>query len=416
MTSSRPGELPPDAILVHIGPHKTGTTSIQSTLARSRAQLREHGVHYPGRRMAHHPEAKSLRQQSQGWAHDGKPPPDPSVWTDLAKHVASLDGRVVISSEFFAEADAAQRARLVRDLGADRVHIVAGARNRASIVVSSWQQLIRSLGRTASLERWLEKNYRRADAPERPTEFLWRANPAALVEHWSDVVPAERITVVVLDERDHRLLPASFEAMLGLPGGLLADQRPPQANRGLSAVEIEMIRQINAELHNRIRWADYDLTMRRGVIQRLIEVRSPAPEEGKPQLPGWAVDRAVAEAEQNVARLQRCGARIIGDPESLRVVPATGPDERPITDVPIDLAVQAVVGAIAAGTRGKWSLRPPRKPEQVPNGRPAPGRRPGTTHPARPRMNTVPSRELVAILGRRVRRGLRRRLRELRRR
>jgi len=406
-------ELPPDAILVHIGPHKTGTTAIQSTLARSRAQLREHRVHYPGRRMAHHAEAKSLRQQSQGWAHDGKPPPDPSVWTDFVRHVASLDGRVVISSEFFAEADAEQRARLVRDLGPDRVRIVAGARNRASIVVSSWQQLVRSLGRTESLEGWLEKSYRRADARDRPTEFLWRTNPAALVEHWSDVVPAERITVVVLDERDRRLLPASFETMLGLPGGLLADQRPPQANRGLSAVEIEFVRQINAELHRRIRWADYDLIVRRGVIQRLVEVRSPGPEEGRPQLPGWAVDRAVAEADQNVARLDGCGARVIGDPASLRVMPPAGQDAPPITDVPIDLAVQAVVGAIAASTRGKWSLGPPGKPTKVqaPTGRPATGQA-----RSKRRIDAVPSRELAAVLSRRVRAGLRRRYRTLRRR
>ena len=45
--------LPPQAVLLHIGPHKTGTTAVQSALASARPRLKTAGVLYPGR--ADHP-------------------------------------------------------------------------------------------------------------------------------------------------------------------------------------------------------------------------------------------------------------------------------------------------------------------------------------------------------------------------
>ena len=58
MTGADP--LPADAILLHLGFHKTGTTALQSAFAASRPQLLEHGVLYPGRRRSHHPAAMAM--------------------------------------------------------------------------------------------------------------------------------------------------------------------------------------------------------------------------------------------------------------------------------------------------------------------------------------------------------------------
>ena len=40
--------LSPDAVVLHIGPHKTGTTAIQGALYNARKQLGEHGAAYAG--------------------------------------------------------------------------------------------------------------------------------------------------------------------------------------------------------------------------------------------------------------------------------------------------------------------------------------------------------------------------------
>ena len=40
--------LPDGAVLLHIGPYKTGTTAIQVSLHQHRADLAAHGVLYPG--------------------------------------------------------------------------------------------------------------------------------------------------------------------------------------------------------------------------------------------------------------------------------------------------------------------------------------------------------------------------------
>jgi hypothetical protein len=397
--------LPPDAVLVHIGPHKTGTTAIQSTLASMRTQLREAGVEYPGPGEAHHKQARALCRYPEGWAHEAEILPDPALWTALAEQVRSIPGRVVISSEFLALADDEARAQLVRDLGPDRVHIVAAARNSAGIAVSTWQQVLRK-GYPVTLDEWLDKNFRRSEAVEKPRGFWSHADPANLAKNFADVLDPDRITVVALDENDRRLLPTAFEELLGLPPGLLADQKAPQTNRGLSAAEAAFILQIIRTLGSKLSWAEYSRTMRKGVIRRLLEVRRPSADEPKARLPEWPVEQAIVEGERSIAGLQSSGVRIIGNLDGLRSVPAVDSEDVPITDIPIELAAEAVVGAIAIATRDTWTLDAPARPVGQ-------RKRPPAKKAASPRIDEVSARELAAVLRQRVRAGLRRRSRKL---
>jgi hypothetical protein len=411
--------LPPNAILVHIGPHKTGTTSIQSMLAASRHLLRQHGVLYPGRKSAHHTQARALNQSRKGWGHDGEAPPDPARWTRFAARSANHDGRVVISSEFFSETDAAGRAQLVRDLGAERVFLVSAARNPAALAVSSYQQVVRTFGRSMSLETWLDRAFRRADPSEPPNRFWQRSDPAALTAQWTDVVPAGRITLVVLDEGDRRLLPATFEQLLGLPAGLLADHQASHTNRGLTAAEVALIRRINAGLQSRVSWAEYTRTMRAGVIRRLQQEWRPGPDDPKDQLPSWAVEQALVEADRSIDRLRTSDVRIVGDLASLRTVPDGSHEREPITQVPVDLAAEAVIGAIAVATRNSWSLDAPRKPRKPRKQRRAnpPTRRRRASRAAKggrsPRVDALTTRDVAGVLAGRLRAGVRRRSKRL---
>ncbi|HVX54627.1 MAG TPA: hypothetical protein VHA72_09020, partial [Nocardioides sp.] len=48
--------LPPGSRLVHIGPHKTGTTAVQAAFDANRARIAAYGVRYAGsRRQAYRP-------------------------------------------------------------------------------------------------------------------------------------------------------------------------------------------------------------------------------------------------------------------------------------------------------------------------------------------------------------------------
>jgi hypothetical protein len=395
--SSPPPELPADAVLVHIGPHKTGTSAIQSVARASRSVLREHGVDYIGELPAHHRAAKALRRLEGGWARDPKSPPKRAWWTTLVQNVAETPGRALISSEVLAQADAEARAQLVRDLGPERVHIVLAARNPAAMAVSTWQQVLRQ-GYPVTLDYWLERNFRRTEAVADPEGFWSFADASVLVKRWSEVVSPDRITVIALDEADRRLLPTTFEQLFGLPVGLLAHVRPSNANRGLTAVEAALFLRILQLLDTKLSWDDYSRVVRYGVLMRLVQLRQPGVGEAISLAPEWAIEQAEVEADRIIEALHVSGVNIVGDLESLRTIRTKAADVGDMTQVPIDLAAQAVVGAVSVAAFGNPHLEPP-SPEEKDKGARASAR--AERSPKRT-VEAVPTRELAGIVGRRV--------------
>ena len=392
-------------MLVHIGPHKTGTSAIQSVARASRSVLREHGVDYVGNVPAHHRAARALRQLDGGWARDVKPPPRRARWTTLVRNVAATPGRALVSSEIFAQADADARTQLVRDLGPERVHIILAARNPAAIAVSTWQQVLRQ-GYPVTLDYWLESNFRRTESVADPQGFWSFADASILVKRWSEVVSPDRITVVALDETDRRLLPTTFEQLLGLPRGLLADVTPPIVNRGLTAVEAALFLRILQVLDTKLSWEDYSRVVRYGVLKRLVQQRQPGVGEAKSAAPEWAIEQAAVETDRIIEALHGSGVTIVGDLESLRAITTRAADVDDLTQVPIDLAAQAVVGAVSVAAFGNSRLEPPPPEEKETTSSVKAERPPKRT------VEAVSTRELVGIVGTRVLASGRRRIRQ----
>src|SRR5579875_1433024 len=95
--------LPENGLLLHIGPHKTGTTAIQGAFHLARERLAARGVFYPGR--GRQPLLAVLAVTGQP-ALLGEGRPSMKRWDGLAAALRARDGqRVVLSSEFFAEAN-----------------------------------------------------------------------------------------------------------------------------------------------------------------------------------------------------------------------------------------------------------------------------------------------------------------------
>lgn len=385
--------LPEGSVLLHIGPYKTGSTALQGALFDARDRFAPHGVYYPGRwRRAAQPGWSVLR-----WSPRGRPAPKPlSFWKAFAADVrahAEAGMRVCVSTEDFGATSARRAAEIVEDLGGERVHVVAVARRLDRLLPSAWQERVKGFDRR-TYDAWLREVLGHQPSPAR--KAFWRSQDmVGTVDRWTGVVPPDRFCVVPTDDSDRALLFRLFETLLGLPAGMLTV--PEATNASLSSNACELLRRVNAAFEDE-GWSDvlYNATIYRGAVQEMLAAgRSPL-DEAIPALPGWARDRVSELSERRVAGLLDSGVRMLGDPAILRV-PATalggsaGDDPQPPQQLSMDQAAAALVGAV----RGAAERVARTEAERDRRGVPA---------------ESLGTRELVRLTGRRVAQATRRRL------
>ncbi|MCH7231435.1 hypothetical protein L0U85_11325 [Glycomyces sp. L485] len=291
---------------MHVGPHKTGTTALQGALHAARGRLAEHGVWLPS------PSRNPVEEIKEG-VRPRPDDPDRGRWRRLVEAVAQTGERIgVISSEFFADAEAEGCRRVVDDLGGPDVHIVVTLRPLAKILPSQWQQHVQS-GMSTHYEPWLEALFE-PDPTDRAALAFWhRHRHDRFVERWAEAAGEDRVTVLVVDDRERDRLLLDFAALLGLPEGTL---RPAKGagNRSLTAAEIEIVRHC-AEASEKRGWhlSDFRKYVRYGVVPRLKTGRTPPPEEARIATPAWAVARAAEIGSSMAERITETGVRVIGD-------------------------------------------------------------------------------------------------------
>jgi hypothetical protein len=352
--------------------HKTGTTAMQSLFAASRERLRDFGVVYPGEGLDHHRAAKAFIQRALG-PGGIEPPPLPEVWQELVAEVhRESASRVVLSSEFFSLARGNDPARLARDLGG-RANVLVGVRNTTQSATSAWQQTLKQK-RLSDIDAWARRVIPRKGRPVKESGFMAQWDLGAVVRRWCDAFGPENVTVVVVDRADRKRLPMTFESMLDLPAGFLADQEPPVSNRGMTAYEAELLRRLNAACRD-MEWRTYKRVIRKGVAEHVVESYDAKPDEPRPVLPKWAQEELQAAGLRFADEIRATGVRVIGQLEALSAPPLVVP--RPVIDsVPVDVAVHAVVGGVLADLE----IRRP--------------------------LEQITSRELLAVVWRRVKRRM----------
>ncbi len=339
--------LPPGSRLVHIGPHKTGSTAIQVALQEARPLLAEHGVVYATGGASHRPDRA-------GWALGvrgrpaGSPQPPIEHWERLVQEVAAAgDQRVCVSNEDFGRATPELAERIVTDLGGDAVHVVAVARRLDRYLPSQWQERVKA-GDHRPYDEWLGRVLATDEEWDWDRRNVWFSHDLAqLVPRWTDVVGPDRFTLILSDETDRELLPATFDALLGLPPGTVRPN-PDRSNRGLSLAETELLRAVHSILED----AGWTRPQRRPWVRRslLAEMqRRPRPTgPSSPPLPAWAADALRERSDRRVEEARSLGVRLVGDPESMRM-----PDDTPVADAASgpaaldpDLAASAVAAVI----------------------------------------------------------------------
>lgn len=401
--------LPEGSCLLHIGPYKTGSSALQASFHGSRAELARHGVRYAG---------STVRPMRAGWGligatPRGRRPATDEDWQELVREVrTAAEPRVVVSTEDFGRIGPDLCRRVVEDLGADRLHVLAVVRRLDKLLPSQWQQRAQSF-RTVTYEEYL-RSVLGDDEGDRDRRAFWASHDvAAQARRWADLLPEGRVTLLVAREGDRGLLPRTFEKLLGLPDGLLEPSQ--RSNPSLSLNGIELLRRLNLAFAER-GWGDTDY--RRFVQDGLVSALKAAPRTeldlATPKLPRWAVEPVSALSAQRadaVEQAAREGVRVLGDPDALRVVDAedagesvTAPDA-----IAIEAAVHGLTGLIdgAVAQRRAEAARTDRRRQRLERRGAAASRAPSSPAP----LEAAAGREVARELGRRVGRRVKRRVR-----
>lgn len=341
--------IPQRGVLLHIGPHKTGTTSIQGALHNARPQLARHGVVYAGKARQHQRAALALTGSKGLW---GDRAPQLKDWEQLVRDVKRVRRRrVIVSSEFFDGATDEIARQVVDQLGGDRIHVVVTLRPLAKILPSAWQQHVRNRLRLP-YDRWLDNILNHPDEPQHTPSFWKRHDHAAQVERWASIVGPDRLLVVVVDEGDREFLMRAFEQLVDLPKGLLQPESG-WTNRSLTAAEIELIRAMNIEFYQR-KWPArlYHKAIRLGIVNQMQQ-RATGPGEPRITTPAWAVARANEMAAAATERIVASRVRVMGDMATLSAVVPEPPEQQVALDS-VSLTVAGVADAVIGALDTEW--------------------------------------------------------------
>ncbi len=346
--------VPEGTRLVHIGPPKTGTSALQGAFHACRAETLAQGVRYAGSSRHSGSAVLAITGRPSFGKDEGAPPI--RKWTNLLRDVQTArEPRVLISSEFFADAEPDAVRRVLDDLERDRVRVLVTLRRLDRIIPSQWQQYVQS-GSRSPWERWLKGTL---EGPG-PTKTFWRRHRHdELVRRWASEVGADRVTVVVIDDRDHDHVLRVFEGLLALePGTLVPDV--DLVNRSMTMPEIEAVLAYNIAFKNAgLGNALFHKTMHFGAAS-YMKTREPDPTEPRIALPRWAEERIATISREMVDGIKAAGVAVIGDLEAL-IVPLTERDGAVSQDVCItpEIAAAMVTGiAVSAGrARGREAPR-----------------------------------------------------------
>jgi hypothetical protein len=361
--------LPPGTRLLHIGPHKTGTTALQIALGKNREAMRTQGVHYVwgGEHLNANLAALAVAKRPTRRFASAKPVPI-EHWTSLIEKVnaASANERVVISGEEFCSAQGEVIEKIVSDLGKETLQILITLRPLEKVMASQWQQFVQAGVVTTSIDEWLRSAFDNEVEIESIRRFWVRHRHDQLVHRWVERVGKERVTILVLDESDKSYLYRKVEELVGLSAGtLITDDR--LINRSMTLEEAESVRAMYAllkeqglgELADHVRF----MISPSEVIKRK---RVPHPSESRITLPSWAIREARDVGRGIVDAIRDEGVRIIGDlnwlaPEQQSTEPSTVSGSGLATNrlhVPVDLAGWTAYGTIISSGIARGDLPP----------------------------------------------------------
>lgn len=205
---------------IHIGPHKTGTSTLQHWLATNREPLRQLGCHYPGPRANHNGLAWLIRRRGlEGSSGLTK-------WFALQRDLAGSSGcaHVILSAESFSRLKDSEVEDVAKVLGREQTRIVCYLRKPWDRKASAHTQHVKQLMPVRILSRLLSFDGDVGTLEEPDDGYL------GLLARWERTFGLDRLIVRVLEKEqlhDGDLV-SDFLRAIGLPG--------PRAHSGYTAV------------------------------------------------------------------------------------------------------------------------------------------------------------------------------------
>ena len=227
----------PLRLVMHIGPHKTATTYMQSNFKHHADALRQRGWLYPaiGERVgsAHH----DLSDQGSQFVHRKGPRYD-----DFRRVIDKADAEglnVLLSSEGFRKWKPAHFQAVQEVIGERKLHLVYALRDPLDMFYSFWAQKVKT-GMVLSLPERMEKHF-----PDPMHSHL--LNPLVEIEPLVKKTSAD-LTILLYDEMRRRKLDiytVFMETVLGI--GDLPPAERPSSNERLPIEMTEFIRLLSVE-------------------------------------------------------------------------------------------------------------------------------------------------------------------------
>ncbi len=335
---------------VHIGTRKSGTTSLQASLTRSRQALAEQDMGFPFVDWPDH--RVSLGDpllRATGDATEAQEALS-TLRNSVDRCRSTTESRLLATYEELAELDE-ERVRLFTGLFGDfDLRIVITCRHWGSALPSEWQQLVKERLTGSTFPEFLDAVQ---DGRGRDSElFRGRHDVVAIADRWARSVGRENVIIVPLPARmtDPDLLPRLICSLIEVDPESLT--KPPRTmNSSLGYAAAETLRRVYLDQGDRI--PDFVKHFRTFPYRKFMQRSLMQAGGAAARLPEEHRDWVEAEAHRTVAALLSGGHRIAGDLDDLIPTqwdpPTPPPSETEIatvaTALAADLSLQLTAGA-----------------------------------------------------------------------
>ncbi len=368
--------------LLHVGPPKTGSTTLQSAFLVGREPLAQAGIRILSEGARARAAVNDLRSGQSGWVEEVE-----------RLRASGAAAREWISNEDFASVSDDEADRLLRGLGPATTQVVYVVRPLERLLPSQWQQRVRRSLRAPAYDDWLRLVLADAGGEEHHEHFWARHRLADQVAKWARTPGRDpsQLTFVIAREGDHSHLLQVFGELMGVPDHRL--EAAPSRNSSISLSVAEFLRSLDQAVSegsvDRNRYRE----RLKVHIARALRDMPKDPRETPILLPAWAVDRVRQLDAERVDFLSGCGATVIGDPAwLLQVEPrvrAADPTE------PERLSVDRVATLMAwALERGQGASKESRGVARRPQ--------PSVRRQQRPTVDELSTRQLMREVGARL--------------
>jgi hypothetical protein len=305
-------------LFLHVGFHKTGTTSLQDALNRNRAELLSQGLLYPKTRKfrAQHEFAWSVGQRGWGWKQFGGSKAGPGPARRMFKLLRSSHQDLIISSEFLSELKPAQITKLLSSIGNRELKVIFTVRPVAKILPSAYQQEVKN-GSKLTFEKWLGRVLEPVKENRNKTRFWTRHSHHIEIAKWVEAVGKERVTVIISDDANPEFLTNSFFELVGADTSKFKDAKKEVVNRSMDLAEIELLRRINEKFDRNLGWDEYVVGIRSTLVKTWTSSSASANSPGKLSNPAAFGPQIEARASEVTEGIRNLGVLVIGDVESL---------------------------------------------------------------------------------------------------